>query len=391
MSLTEEFKKSAEILAAAKRKATPLQDVAKEVFKERITADSIDAVINYAASESEKWRNDFNEAFSKEYGKKVEFVEKFSDAEIEAMQNIEGFAITVGDAETTNIKNLIKTNVLTAGDALFKRDSILSKVQVITDRESYKLPEFGLEMEADRVDEDAATTSKDDVARDGDVLSLNAASNKLKARNVISKVALQSLNATDYGTMRARLIRSMMRKIENEVFNGNNNGGAACGVMAGDSTFGAIALTFPTTAGTRPVNHMDALEYMVGELPQDIDDADLARYVFAFNNRTAIKIMRAMNANTDYYFVGKQHASILSAIPFYKTSVLANDSVGLVDLSKCYVLMNEYPTLEVRELDNEMFEVKSVCYLDGGVTFAYKDQPNKNAHRRATLKADYTA
>ena len=391
MNRKEQFAKSVELLKKAKQQGDSITSTAQEIFAAgSINSDSINAAIDYAASASDSWREQFNAGFNKTYGKAVDPLKKFSGEELE---KIESFAVTRNGEGDATIGNVIQTNILTAMDDLYKKDSILSKIQLITDTNSYQMPEFGLELEADRVAEEVGSTSKDDVPRSGDTLTLGNNTNKLRSGNVVSRLTLESMNPTDLGIMQARITRSMMKKIEREVFNGTNATGQACGLLVGDSTFGAAPVTFSTVAGTRPINHIDALNYLIQELPAEFDDADLSRYVFALNRRTKNKITRTVDVNNNFYFdQGSQSTtSLLDGTSFYTSSVIANDVVGLVDLSDYYGLINAMPNIEVRELDNEMFEVKSVCYFDGGIRMAYKDAVEKNAHRVATLKADYTA
>lgn len=402
MGKIENFAKTVEILKQAKNQGTEITNFQKEVFKSNVNKENhrIDAFIDYAAGSSEKWREEFNKGFSLEFGQKYEYIRKLSE---EDKQNLENFAVSRSGVAEATIGNIIQTNIMTARDDLFRKTSILSKVNVITDTNSYRIPEFGNEIEADRINENAVGTSKDDVARSGDLLTLDGSANKLKVYNRLTRLALKSLSPADLGKMQARLARALMRKIEREIFLGSNANSQACGFInttTGATAFGALTTTFSTVVGTRPVNHIDALEAIVGDLSGEIDDSDLSKYNYVLNRPTKTKIVRTVDVNNNFYFdsLTESQKSLLSGITFYTSSVMSNDVVGLFDLSKYYALIDTMPTLELYERESEEVDVKLVLHMDGGISMGYKTLADgttantaKNAHRVATLKADYTA
>lgn len=394
------FTKTAEELKNFKleeeRKTAP---VAEEMLANRESKYSLFYAIDKKAGEDKDWLNQFNTAFKKEYKTDIDFLRTLNEEEKEAITKFATTRNTSGDA---TIGNIIQTNILTAIDDFFAKSTLLSKVQIIKDVESYQLPEFADELTAEQIAENATGTAVDSVPRSGDTLTLGSSANKIKIQYELTELALKSLNPVELGIMQARLLRGLEKKIEQQIISGNNTN-QFCGFinsLTGANAFGAIPITFSIVEGERPENHVDALEYMVGELPSDIDDEQVANYVAIVNRKTKTKIIRTMDVNQRYYFdkSGGVVRSLQSNIMLHTSSNIADDVVLLVDLSKYLVLLKSSPEIKIKEApDNEIFYISAVAYADGGMRMGYKFKadgttPNldKNAFRVATLKADYT-
>lgn len=397
------FKKTVNELSKFKEEVA--NETAPEI-KDVLESDNIKKsfALQYAidkkAGNDRNWLNQFNSAFKKEYGTDVDFLRALNDNEKEAIQK---FATTRNASGDATIGNIIQTNILTAIDDFFAKSTLLSKVQIIRDVESYQLPEFADEMTGEQISENASGTPVDSTPRTGDTLTLGQAANKIKRQYKLSELALESLNPTELGIMQARLLRSLERKIEQQIISGTNSN-QFCGfinALTGADAFGAIPVTFSTVEGTRPENHVDAIEYMIGELPSDIDDAQVGNYVAVVNRKTKTKIVRTMDVNQRYYFENSTGVvrSLQSNIVLHTSSNIADDVVLLVDLSKYVVLLKSSPKILIeKESGEEWYYITATVYADGGMRMGYKFKadgttPNvdKNAFRVATLKADYTA
>jgi hypothetical protein len=403
MQRYETFNRVVDSLKQAKNNKTDLESFASDVYNNAgVNGQSIKAVVDYSAGQSGEWRRRFNEAFNKEYyGKPSDFelVRSLNSEEKEAIQ--ETFAVTTGgEGGTADFGGMIQTNINAAIDGLFQRDSILSKVQVIRDTNSYQLPEFGAEETADRIAENAAGSEKDDfVPRDGDTLTITNTTNKIKVFEKISDLTLRAVRPEDYGIVQARLARKMNRKFESEILLGTNASGQFSGLIntnTGAGAFGALASTLPLSGVAGGVqDDVDAVKYLISDLPSEVSDSDLARYTLVMNRPTKWRVKRERDANGRTFDLNMEFENI----NMFESFAMTDDRVLLTDLSLYYVLLAKPIDIEVeKEPNTEMYFIKSFTYADGGVRMGYKTLADgatantaKNAHRYADLKADYSA
>lgn len=399
----EQFNKTVDVLTKAKNNKTDLETFAKDVYNHAgVNGQSIRAVVDYSAGQSEIWRERFNQAFNKEYfgeNSDFELVKNLSDSEKEALK--ETFATTVGgESSTTDFGGLVQTNINAAIDGLFQKDSILSKVQVIRDTDSYSLPEFGEEASAARVAENATGSDADDFTpRLGDTLTITNQTNKIKVWEKVSDLTLRAVRPEDYGIIQARLARKMNRKFETEILTGTNASGQFAGYInatSGAAAFGALATTLTLSGAAGGVqDDVDAIKYLIGDLPAEVSDADLSRYTLIMNRPTKWRVKRERDANGRTYDLKMEFENI----NIFESFAMTSNRILLADLSLYYVLLAKPIDIEVeKEPNTEMYFIKSFTYADGGMRMGYKTKVDgstanttKNAHRYADLKADYSA
>lgn len=399
----ENFSRVVDTLQKAKNNRTELEAFASDVYNVAgVSGQSIKAVVDYSAGQSPTWRERFNKAFNTEYFGKAsdfEFVTSLTGEQKEAIK--ETFATTTGgEGSTSDFGGMVQTNINAAIDGLFQRDSILSRVQVIKDTTSYQLPEFGEEQTADRIAENATGTEKDDVVpRAGDTLTITNQSNKIKVFEKISDLTLRAVRPEDYGIIQARLARKMNRKFETEILKGTNASGQFAGFInstTGANAFGALATTLPLSGvAGGVVDDVDAIKYLISDLPAEVSDSDLSRYTLVFNRPTKWRVKRERDANGRTYDLQSEFENL----NMFQSFAMDANRVGLFDLSQYYVLLSKPIDIEVeKEANTEMYFVKSFTYADGGLRMGYKNKVDgttanttKNAHRYADLKADYSA
>ena len=413
----EAFNKIIDVLTSAKSARSSIEEFATKIFEDKNNlSKKVNVAIDYAASQSETWREDFNRAFNQEMGIKedFEYLKLLSDeaknvqAENFDKAQMEYFDVTAeetGSGKTAlRSSNLISTNILTAGDAYFRKYSQLFKyLRVITGVDTYRIPEFGIERtDAAKVAESAEGTGADDVARQGDVLIPGESGQKFKSWTRITELALLKMNPVDWGTMQARILRGLEKTLAVQVATGDNAGGNFNDFInsnTGATAFGALTVTFATTGAEKPANHLMAMSKMLKDLPADIDEDEEANYVFLTNRFTRYTLKEVMDLNNNLYTNEKTNklTSLIDNLPILQWPGLTNNQVLLVDLRKYYMLLAKPITIEIeKEVNKETFIVKAVAYADGGMAFGYKTladgttaNTQKNGHRLGTLKTDY--
>ena len=389
-----------------KARQSSFSEMGKAVVDARKSADgfhsTLFSAIDAAASKDAGWRSQFNNAFNKAYfGNDVSQYVDFKKLTKEQKESTTNFAVDQklvnADFATTAhetgaglgaLAGIIETDILPTIDLLTYNSGILSKVTTLMDTNSKQLPEYGVDNVATSHAETGSSTPADRIPRNGDKLT---ADKKIQASTEISELALMSMNPVDYATLVAELLRSVSYFIEDQIFNGDNTGENFCGLLAGDATWGAIELDATYAAGPagNPADDVDYLETIVQRMPKNL--FDYSRYTFAMNNTSALQIARTRDANARPYLMYKDGGgfqSFQTGIPFGIFNSIADNKVGLFDLSLYYVIMAKSIQFksDVADIKSGVTTVLAETYADGGIRGGYKDVESKNAHRFGTLQ-----
>lgn len=361
-------------------------DGVKKYMKSLSNTELIGAMygaIEGAAGNSASWMSEFNTSFNKTYGSDIKFKALNSDEKAKLAK----YTTTAHEVDTglSALTDQIQTNILPAVEGLIKDTTILKEVNVIEGVDNARLPEFNVETIAEQMAETAAGTPADQTPDAGDLLT---AENKIQASTRVSDLAIRTLNATTYGEMLARLIRSVAYQIESQVFNGTNAGNQFAGILGTDATYGAIT---KTPAAGAAQNHVDAVELLISELPNNVSQAELAAFGVYANRKTLHKIYRTMDLNNRYYTGDK---TPVSGIKYGMYNSIADDKVVLANLANYKVLLGKAITLSndggYSDFLNGQVVVKADTYADGGMSMGRKNTEAKNAFRAFDLKADYS-
>ena len=267
-----------------------------------------------AACTNEAFLAEFQEAFSKDWGKKINFSVLSEDIMKKQF-----------DIQQGNITPTIATSVLPTMEALVRSHELLARINIVKmagSNEFKQMWDLDAEQNAAILTEVAPGTDVDEVLRTGDVLIPNQ---KVQASMKISEFTLKTLSASDLGIFFSRLTKRVQNQLCSAILshgagvpNGTARGSNIRGILnnygvngTGDttSTIGAIsystkALTDAAIVAAGGANSTDAYDLVVKAkaflLPTNIQDVEEEEYIFVGNRNSWAVISTTPDLNGRY-------------------------------------------------------------------------------------------
>lgn len=400
-------------LSAIKRSG--VDDVSKALnqSKEKLTGSEIFSAIDTAGGKSEKWLNQVAESFSIErFGEiRQDVVEKFrayTGEEKEAMKaNLEKFAF--------DATNVIDTTVFPALEGLVRQSPVLSMCRIITETEFKQLLDWDVEKDAENLAK-AATGSRADDALRKSVL-LNNKDKKVQASTSIHERDLMNLDATEIGIFLARIQRRIEYKLVNNVLysDGTSNNftrgiiNSVGGVADANNHLGSLEVTL--TGGVAD-DHVDALEYVDGQLSKFITDQEELAYAILMNRSSISKVRRTKEAVSGLrYFQpsdtleinGKRVVNVPNMnadqfLFFHKGQywIIVADNMSLINDQGILQFLEGYITYKATTYADgaprmafKYTEGKTLTDAGGGVPTEAFDNADQNYWRHGSLQSSY--
>jgi hypothetical protein len=410
-----------DLVKAAQTGEKKVKDMLVSIDPNTIGPQTIISTIEAFAHENKGFlgQNSYLDAFNKARARELYKGEFFSQAEVdkiykpvsilnsdekEVLQSeMEKFSQTANDTGTglTQITSLVSTTLTAAMTKYFYDSPILQLCSTTTSTDNLEVRDITNDRSAEATGETTAITT--DTTKD-DTVVIDTISPK-KVRIVDNKTISWLLNELGDPTLAGenfgRMERAIRRRMEALVFGttGTDTDGA--------NQFYAILNNKPNTGNNRGslsvtvngvgiggssanANHVDAINYVVGQLPLD-GDVSVGQVTICCNYATKMKIMRTLDANNNYYFdmVTGATRSLASGIQIVVVSHLPNDLVVVADMSNVMIRVLRPPKLTTRIVDENYVRMTYDTYADGTIRFAYKATPNKNGFRHFTLQNNY--
>lgn len=143
---------------------------------------------------------------------------------------------------------------------------------------------------------------------------------------------------------------------------------------------GSLAVTL---TGVGIVNEIDAINYILGQLPLDGDQSVETQTVLA-NWATKVNVKRAKDG--DNLYIGEQALFNNSGVT--TVSVMPANTVLVGDMSNVVLKFLRSPRLTTRIVDDNKIKLVYDTYGDGTIRFAYKGTSTKNGFRHGVLETD---
>jgi hypothetical protein len=288
----------------------------KQAITESLNDKTKSANILYAidaAATNPAFMQEFQEGFSKSFGKEVKFSALTEDQMKVQYDVVQG-----------SITPTIATTILPTMEALVRSSEILSRINIIKRNGSsfFQMFDFDAEQNAAILTEVAAGSDRDEVLRTGDRLIPNQ---KVQASMKVSNWAINSLDALTLGIYMARLTRSVIQALCVAVLangsaaaNGTAKGDNIRGILnnygingTGDTTGTIGAISYATKTATDAaivaaggVASTDAydLAYKAKAflLPSNVSDVEEEKYVYIGSRNTWAQIKTIKDAGGRY-------------------------------------------------------------------------------------------
>ena len=285
-------------------------------------------------------------------------------------------------------------------DKYFYDNSILSDVTILPFSEDTEtITDITNERTATASDELSGDAYEDNTT----VVDQITPSIRISEIQEISLKLKEIMNPVNTATLMAKMMRAIKNQIETMIIgsvgsatNGANQFYSILNNLGSTGTNrGSTAFTLSVTPGTRPVNHIDAINSAMANLPI-FSAEDAGQYKVCCNWATGVKLMRVLDANNQYYYDydSKTFKSLLTGgeVRIVNSSSLADDVIGIWPLKQVIVKMSRGFEIQTRvaSLQSNKMEVCIDTYADATLSMAYKATPSKNGFRHITLKSDYT-
>ncbi len=352
-------------------------------------------------------RNEYQEIFNKTLNSKLG-LEKDSKSYLEVQvlttedrKTAEHFAQTVQTATGGNILGgQLRTNIAYVIDKYFYNNSILADVTVMPYGEDTETVTDVTNIRvATATDELTGDVYEDNVS----VVDTITPSIRISDSIEMSLKLREVMNPVNTATIIAKMLRTVSNQIESMIIgavgsatNGTNQFYSILNNLAPISTNrGSITVTLPIAAGARPLNHIDAINLVAGQLPI-YSAQDALKFTVCCNWATMNKLIRVADSTNQFYynFETKTFTNLLTGgtARIVNNSSLPNDVVGIWDLSGVIVKLSRPFQIQSRisSLRDNRFEMVIDSYADATLSMAYKAIPLKNGFRDFTLKADYS-
>jgi hypothetical protein len=399
----EQFKKieTGEIKAQDFIQSNDFDSSSTDAYTQALEAKILEGESNARFTGKNQYKEQFTRALYQELG-----ITRPAEAKIEVLnkEEREQFANqTVLSTASSGVPvgGIIATNINPLLDDLFYDNSIINEITTFADgKDKENVTDITNERTGQTGDEQDTGTANTNS-------TIEYTLNPLQTRifdTMTQTLLLQEIeNPTQSAIEIAKMVRACMNQAEVLVFGDKMTSPiiGAKGVFypvlnafaSSGSNRGALSVTFVTTAGTRPTNHIDAINYVVGQLPI-YSKSDAMKYKVYMNFKTFVKLTRVVDGMGRYYYDSASNSfpSLLCdpRIRIVNTGTIADDDFVVGDFTKVVGKRLRGLKIQQRVVSNAVREVWVDTYMDATLRFAYKATATKNAFRYATLKVDYT-
>ncbi len=352
-----------------------------------------------------------------EGGKEVRRV-KFSVLDPEEKEkyivSLGAVAGTAGGGDVS-IGNLIKTNILPLLSGIVLNDSeILSKVNLLRDTQDNKITEWYAEPVGETRAEKQALTEINFDQVDGDTLSPK---NVLSVYTTVTKLAMLRAQPGYYAQLQAKMYRQSQNLLVNQILLGDNTGNNFHGLFATNGQAGIAGSASPKrgpfdvttnlggTSFSAADTNIDRLLAVLSDVPENLEDSDLNRYVWIGTRRNRVKfngvkdtqgrylleetvtegIKRRMLAGYDYITA---HQCPTAKLGFFDLSLYT------LQLAQDIIFLSDQGIVNFNSAAGK-YQIKTECIADGGYgqnqmrskawTSGNDDYKEFNSHRTVTI------
>lgn len=373
-----------------------------EKFVSKLDINHIDANVITSAIEGSMiqskgmfGRNSYVEAFNKARKNALKVSTEgykeiivLSEAEKEVFKaETEKFTQTSNDtgAGLTQISSLVATSLLPVMQKYFYETPILQLVTTSEGTDKLEVRDITNNRAAEAIAETTAPTPADDTVV---IDTLDPRKVRLIDSKTITWLLQEIGDPTTSGDMIGRMEFAIRKQIEALVIGatGSDTDGAnqfysiLNSKASSGTNRGSLAVTL---TGVGIVNEIDAINYLLGQLPLD-GDQSVATQSVVTNWATKVNVLRSKDANNLY--IGEKALFNQSGIT--TISSMANNVVLAGDFSNVVLRLLRAPKLTTRIVDDNTIRLIYDTYGDGTIRFAYKATATKNGFRHGTLETD---
>lgn len=412
-----------EFKALANSKQEKIERLARDVFADGVSNSNIQNFM-VEASRDEQWAAQFNATLGLEGDSAVA---KYSEEDLKAQfaimapelsedevnSRVAKFATTGSDSTAPNvaIDPILPTNILDVDEYLFNNDGgVLNSVNIIREAGETQMPEFDVAPTPSRVAEAATTSLVDFARRDGEDYTLNP-NIKVQVVTAINELALIKGSASYFATLRRAMVREVQNELVKQIFNGTNGAQQFHGLLQAftPATAANKRGSFDVSADaaiTAETNPFRKLVLMLGTLPSNLSEAEMAEYEWIMNRNTLYtKIIPSLDGNQRYYLEQIMNGTPTLVGPgglrirLVSKNAVADNIVVLAPMNKYFLALPE--GIQIRDdggivnFNAGQTLVKSYVFADGGYvrnfmrttgyTTGADDNRDRNLWRFATI------
>lgn len=246
-----------------------------------------------------------------------------------------------------SIGNLIQTNILPLITGIILDDSeILSRVNIIRSTDKNNIPEWYAEPTGSVKAENAAHTEVNFDQVDGDLLD---PANTMSVYTTVTKLAMLRAQPGYYAQLQAKMYRQTQNLLVNQILNGINSSNNFHGLFVGNGQTGIAGSAAPKrgafdvttnlggTVFSSSDTNLDRLLAVLNDLPENLEETDLNRYVWIGTRRNRLKFNGIKSAQGEYLLTETISEGIkqrnLMGYEYITAHQAPSNKIGFFDLS----------------------------------------------------------
>lgn len=384
-----------DLLDGVRNGSHTVEQFSKKIERQDLQGEVLTTMMEAKALESQtsignKWVEQFNYTRSKALGIQDKMEVFSSEEQKELAKQAETFSQSVSDTNGTVMSGIIATNLQPLMEKYFYDSPLLSRVdRLAQNSDAEKVTDITNDRTADADLELASKTATDDTT----VVDTIQPDIRINDKKEISHLLNEVLNPRDAALNLARMERAVRNKIDSMIIGatGSDTDGAGefYSILNSKASTGTLRGSLAVTVTGVNINgHVDAINYVVGELPL-YDASEVSNIAVVADWETVNRIMRDADSNNQYYFDMQTRTSrhLLTGSELLIVDSMPADTVGVFDLFNYKLKLLRAPRM-FSFIDADKITMVYDTYADGTPTFAYKATPTKNGFRHFTIETD---